>query len=406
MAEVGNRLFVQEVDQDELTTLLLAHFGSASQDPNGKSVTYGRQGQRPAIAVTYQDNSIVSVDALEGATEQDIEELAKKIREEVIAPENTVIAKRSFFCLYPVHGWFRFGARFQILPPPSFQRPSFGLMKHEPFLIEFSVRDTSNFQLRLQREQKVSQELELVLSALLEGNIRGLSRYMQSSWVMVPHQPNVPATCEYLQHGFWFDGIQQVSTDFSSVNGLEKMVEVDDDKYYTRYGWEIGRGLQVPRNIEILLSGYFALAAEQKRRFLRAAFWFQYSQKVFDESKSAALMALVQSIEALIPPGANEGRCNACGKEKGPSATMKFVSFLREHFGIAHDKKEIIKGWRDLFYMRSKLAHGGAVLLDDEDISVLSIVPDSAREQDQLRYAHRLTRLVLRNWLLATALGV
>src|SRR5262249_458055 len=139
------------------------------------------------------------------------------------------------------------------------------------------------------------------------------------------------------------------------------------------------------------------LSRDHRDQFLRASYWFQHAQEVFPLSRSAAFVALVSAVEALMSELQGAGRCDACGHSIGPGPTRRFADFVEMYL----PRSRVPEPERKRFYsLRSALSHGGKLLRDDH--MLWQFEPKRLGEQTDMRSTWRIVHLVLHNWLLDT----
>jgi hypothetical protein len=135
------------------------------------------------------------------------------------------------------------------------------------------------------------------------------------------------------------------------------------------------------------------LVEEKRDAFLRASFWYRHANQVYSYSHSAAFMALVSAIEALIPDD-QLAKCANCGTVTG---TTKLFSEFLERFAPARQTKPVD---RKYFYsLRSKFSHGGALLADDLHPFQLGLGPRKVKEWKDVYSMWQMVQVALVNWL-------
>ena len=108
------------------------------------------------------------------------------------------------------------------------------------------------------------------------------------------------------------------------------------------------------------------------------------------------------AIEAMVEDEKRPEKCPACGglKENGP--TKKFREFLEKYAPFEAPSAEDRKVRNELYELRSRLAHGVRIFLEDTDQhSVAMASTQSAEEDQQIKLILRFTRIALVNWLLS-----
>jgi hypothetical protein len=147
-------------------------------------------------------------------------------------------------------------------------------------------------------------------------------------------------------------------------------------------------------HFEQAITGYWALSTEQKLKFDNAAFWLQHSTKVYRESRSAAYVAIAIAIESVMPPPERGKQCECCKLHIGKGPTAQFKDFITQFVPApALNGKQISR----LYEVRSKLAHGHDLLIEDQEI--LAPALESFEDWQDHDIIQRLARIALMNWL-------
>jgi hypothetical protein len=106
-------------------------------------------------------------------------------------------------------------------------------------------------------------------------------------------------------------------------------------------------------------------------------------------------MALILAVEALMPPPESGKSCEACKRSVGKGPTRRFKEFLARHAPIG----EAFSREPDRLYeIRSKLVHGGGLLLSDREF--LGTTGLEGFEDWQRRFRlHQFVQIAIVNWL-------
>jgi Apea-like HEPN len=201
----------------------------------------------------------------------------------------------------------------------------------------------------------------------------------------------------FLQLGYTVEGLQLRGEDFSAPEGLLPIETMLIGDYYTRRGIGVDDVLVLPDLFEKLLDRYFALEPKDQERILRWSHWLNHGQQIWNLSPSAAHIAVVQAIEALIPQDDSSPRCETCGRSTGPGATQRFANFLEQYAPGTQQEK----GRKQLYDLRSALSHGGKLLSGElAGHAFRDFTPKSWEERSMLGTAQTLARIAGVNWLL------
>lgn len=395
MHDLSSELYVGKVDDRELVQIIAPLFGSGLQQSENE-VVYYRQGEPHALKLIYEDNRLQSIQAGPGLRPEDVRALREKAQVDLVAPSAALVGRAVLFSSYPVTGYFEADGMFQILPvPPEAPKPSYSMAPH-PFLIEFRFNGSPNFQVRLARRFRESHKLALFLNVVLEGTITNPGPTHRAYWVLVSHEPGQPAKYDYCQGGYGYEGLNLESKAFSPLNDLEPMKQVDHVVYFKRWGIEVGRSLEVPKSMLQLVEQHRGLGVETREQFLRAAFWYRHAIVEHSDSGSASFLALINSIEALVPDEKGATVCPECKRSIGKSMTQRFVEFLED---IVPGTGNVESARRNLYRVRGKLTHGGDLLRVDLDPWPAGLHLELTSEREDTSHAYGLARAALVNWL-------
>ena len=155
------------------------------------------------------------------------------------------------------------------------------------------------------------------------------------------------------------------------------------------------RELELPATFATGIQIYTRLSSPLRRKFLNTCAWLQHSHTVYQESQSASYMALVLAVEALMPPPEGGIPCKTCKRSTGKGPTQRFKEFLARLAPVGKG----FSGELDRFYeIRSKLVHGGGLLLSDREF--LGNVWLEGFEDQQRRWRlHQFVQVAIVNWL-------
>jgi hypothetical protein len=381
-----NILHCSETDQAEFEQIVSAYFGHGAQ-LSSEEISYGRVHKGSALRLMYDENGLLQ-NVLPGPdlVSEDIPQLQQKIEAELLTRTSYKIRKRILFVSVPVEGWFRYRDKFQILPmPANAPKPTY-LMGAHPFILEFRYPNSPDFMISNLRQGKIGRELELACSALLSFRIQSIGPETRHHWVFQPSEDGKELNSVYLQEGYACPGLVGETNDFTATDGLVALKQVEPGEYLSLRGISPGQALDVPSDFELSLDKFFALSGENRDRFLRASYWFQLAGDVFSRSKSAAFVALVSAIEALIPRPEKRN-------EIGP--TKLFTNFVEAQLpGTSIPEAE-----RKRFYaLRSDLSHGGTLLSGDH--ASWGFTQKGIAEGNDMRMVWWIVQVVLRNWLI------
>lgn len=241
-----------------------------------------------------------------------------------------------------------------------------------------------------------------LLSGLLRGVEDRLGHFTRLDWVTVldaTHDHEHPPS-RFGAIGYRLDGADaRFGPTFTEIPDEAPVLDVEPkDHYYARLGFSARDVLSLPDSVEACLDIYFPLETNGQDRILRWCHWLNHSGQIAAMSPSAAAIATVQAIEALLPPATATRRCETCGLAIGPSIRERFRHFLEEYAPGQDNARS-----RDQLYgLRSKLTHGGTLLFGElRHLALQDFVPKAWDQRDTAEQAVRLARLAGANWLLA-----
>ncbi len=384
----------QGVARGELELLLRDYFGSASLQ--GDELTYPNDSNY-ALKLSYDEERLVDIVAGPAFTSEMFNALQPRIHTALLEDAKAVIWQVILFShALPVKGWWRYKDHFQIIPVPGHapQSPLASLMVEDhPFILQYSVRGSSNAAIRGLRSGAVERRLALLLHTFLEGAIREKSGYARSHWVLLPGNVH-DLQVGYCQNMYTFKDFKHELSEFSPIQQIQKINATDRTNYYALRGLSGSETLEVPENLENLFDRFFSLPLDAQDRFLRACYWLRHSWEVQHVSRSASYIALVQAIESLL--GRTNEVCEKCGQLRH-RITKRFQQFL-ESF-VPEIKQSNAR--EALYKIRSGLSHG-EFLFDNDRFQFFGMIePKGARELSLGWQMGQVARIALINWLLA-----
>ena len=292
--------------------------------------------------------------------------------------------------------YFRFEDDFHILPvPEQAPRPNFLLADH-PFLLQFRFAGSPNPLVEQMRRHRRGIEIELLLSTLVANHIRS-DRTTVHRWVIPTPVGDPPRIQQSVlcQVGYFYEDSSGIQEAFTACNDISALRIVDPGQYYSRYGIRTNQELDLPANLTAGIDAYNQLSPAVQRKFLNSCFWLQHSHTVFHGSRSASYMALILAVEALMPRPEAGKPCEACKLSVGKGPTKRFKEFLAR-CAPANDTS---RGELDRFYaIRSKLVHGGGLLLSDRQLFGSGGLEDFEDSQRQF-HLHQFVQVAMVNWL-------
>lgn len=334
------------------------------------------------------------------ATPKRIAEIRDALSFDLLNNVGNKVITEVMFSSFPVDGFFRFEDKLQIRPtPPNAPKPPSRSFGEQPFLMEFKISESRNFFVTSIRVARTIRQLGAILAALVEGVITINRHVARLHWVSVPvngpgEMPNLESKC--LSGQYICPGLNTSSSDFSPVQEIPAIAQITAQTYYTRWGQLAGRSLEISDTLDKLLSSFFTLPLEERRKFVRAAYWFSQAKSAYLDSKSYQYIALIMAIETLANEKSFTERCPTCLRELEGGPTKAFQRFLEQYTPDFENAKALK---RELYTLRCHLSHGSHLLLEDIDSPLISLTPMVVKEMNRRDLMYNLVRIALVNWL-------
>jgi|ERR1017187_8106585 hypothetical protein len=401
-SNLNSALFVGQVDDSELSSILLRHF----QYSYGQSdeVIFHRRSDLWAIKLIFAAAKIASAVAGPGLKPEDVSVLSDKIRGNLVEPSKLRAARCILFSSYRVTGKFSYGKKLSLFPLPDHAPKAPDLKEEErfsenptiqhPFIAEFPIRESADQLIAILRLQGETRKYALLLNVFLEGGVsRPLREKRRRHWV---HDGNRKSPSVYLQEDYRYPGFADMGPWFSRLDHIPLMETMRYPECFSSPRQEFNAPLRVPLLLATFLERFEGLCKPERERFLRAAFWLRHAEDVWLESTSAAYLAIINCIEVLLPPR-NDRRKDRSAK----SRTKQFIEFLNENApAYSEDTAERQK----IYKIRSDLTHGWDLFYSDMEAYV-GINPRIGTESQSRFLAKHLACVALLNWLMRATGG-
>ena len=385
--DISSTLRIGQVEELELRWLLIDSFSGALYDDSSVGVGFYPDRNRAAIKLIYSRRDLVQAIAGPSLSRSILKELQGRVDSEILSSVGRKITGAVFLSEKPVGGYFRLKDSFQILPPPGdAPKPDLslpGLYPRHPFLVEVSFEASSNDALNGLRKYRKQYELELVLNALLDGSVSctttSARRYRWVLWPKADHHK--PPASVFVQDGYRCHGYPAESSRFSRAESIPKLEEVDPSTYY-KLTWAPSMSLGLPSDFSIKLDSFYGLARTEREAWLRACHWLRHSSVAVWNSRSAAFVALVTAVEALMPR-----------RDRGKRREFEsFIDRFAPSRGLQQDRSRFYR-------IRSELAHGEDLRYEDTDHGLVSITPRISEGLREFEAMRSVAKLVIVNWL-------
>lgn len=410
----------------DLRSVLDAVFGAQSYEGD-RTIMYSNQAGH-ALSMVYlasgkgrnPDGVVRELRREAALTEDDVTRL-RELMATVQGPQTDHMASFFHFSSRPVTKSWRYGDKFQILPPPPDAPLPETVIGDWPFLIEARFSSPDQFGFKVRREMQTVNRLRLLLPVLLIGPMyQPHAQRPTKHWVIPP--PNLgPSSPEqsrvrrllsalhlrpqqqspafrvgppiYAQEYYEVEGRVLGGSTFSPIDpAIAASLVADYEAYYRTRGIRAGDVLEFPAVLTQLFDNYYALDEETAARYRRACYWFNLGRFFYGYSGSTSFFALVAAIESLLKSEAPH-TCPACDAAHHPSISRAFRNFLEQYVPDRPD--------RERFYdLRSQIAHGSALLQFDIQEEFGGFYPGDLDQREQMDELYRVCRIALINWLL------
>ena len=393
---IRRELCPEPCDPSELEQVLLYKYRSSGGDRKDPlALLFPGEPDQHAVRLRFTDKfALKDIEAGPRLTDEDVSDLRGRIEREVLAPGPTRVGNWVLFAALPVSGRIRCGDNFQILPvPPHAPRPTF-LMADYPFLLQFRFAGSSNAGVEYARRGRRGLELELILSGLVANHIRS-NRTTLHGWAIPAAAGDPPRVQDSIlcQLGYHYEGFRAIQDEFSVGDGVPLLKTVPANEYYVLS--RPSREQELPATFAASIEAYSSLTPRLRRKFLNSCAWLQHSHTFFCSSQSASYMSLVLAVEALMPPPEEGKTCDACRRHAGKGPTQRFKEFMA---AFAPSGEGYSAELDRIYKMRSKLAHGGGLLLSDRE-PYGSAGLEGFEEWRRRSRLHQLVQVAVVNWL-------
>lgn len=388
--------YLDQVNHDELLSVLLSHFGGSSHPSLSRVHTYTkREDQQAKLEVEVgKDGRIKCIILGEACPETEIKAISNSIKEKLIDNQFFKIAEAVGFAVNSkVDGFFKYGDEFQILPVPE-DAPTIDYMAagDQPFLLQFKYVSCPDIQIDGMRRREQEIQILRILHLFTKGRIKHASPFTGFAWVIKGGDDPSKWTSEYRQEGYFYKSTIGDGSAFSDTSKLIPIDEASADDYFSYRGGHNDKRseyLLLPNNLPGLFTAVESLNPKDRATFAMACAWFYYSNAIWLSSHSASFVALITALESLIEKPLN---CEVCGSPAKESIercekcnepryrlTKNFNTLLEERVPFID---EFPREKKLMYSIRSKLAHG--LMLFGRDMEPGNWMSAKRQEQDEL----------------------
>ena len=369
-----------DLDSAELRFILLERIGRPGQydgrDSNPNTFYLPLAGASCRIKLTFSDSK--QIIAIERGPAFDAAQW-EQVVEEIERTGPSKVGRDCSFSSYRVGGSWR-GKRcgVQILPPPADAPVAPVEMAEHPFILEYPVKVSDNWQITNFRRRREHRRLTLLLNVLLAGSTTIQPSRPKHLWAIVPEEGFGSENVKWVQE-FYFANLGEIVKDELSPPAAETLEDVDAEKYYATVGHD-GRGLRVPADLDDSICCYMGLSKANRDNFLRAGFWMDMASRQWTISFSASFASLAIAVEAL--------------GERASHPTARFRNFIERYApGASLEKRRT-----EMYALRSDILHGSGLVEMDQD-GDFGWAPPEQKERNLIDELWGLTRIAMRNWL-------
>lgn len=387
-------LFGEVVDHDELSALLLGHFGEAQQDPDGSIVMRSPTDDR--LRIRSAGEKIRSITQGPALKRGELLLLQTKIREELVENQFPGVAVGVAFSLSPIEGSFRApGDVFQILPPPKTAPQPNVLYAERSFLLEFPIIRSADSLVTLGRRAREAARWSWFLNAVLRERITALGSRRRNAWVICPDYENSPGTIPAPVWGQEFYDIPGLEAYPERLTeGVPPIALIPADEYYSDIGWT-GRAVSLPDSLPRSVERYFGLSEKDRVKFERAAHWMFAANDLWESHMSSYYVALVAAAESLAYETLPADPCPTCARDRNQRPTAAFKDFFERYAPGSGSRGDVDA----LYKVRSGLVHGTALLNHDSPFGGFQFKTSTLKQDQQLRSLSALMTILVVNWL-------
>jgi hypothetical protein len=397
MRDVARELHVGVVDPVELVRLITSEFGGASYSGHQKIDI--PSSEAPALSVEFTKRGEIATVRTE-LDEAMISRIADKLAQVLLSPTVTKISRIFAFAYREFDGYLRSENFVLRKAPEDAPRPPGGIGDF-PFVVEAGFDATPDALTNIIRADRQHYELLLWLSVIVPG-VRIPARTVNFSWAELAHQEGTDIRerkPQWVLDRYSIDSLTRFSDSFTAQGSLPDISKVPTKEYYGRFGADFDAAMDVPTAFDDWQRKFRTLDGLARVKFLRAAFWLQHAVRVQSISQSAALTALIQAIESLLPSYSSGEECHTCKRNVGPGPTKLFGDFVGNFAPPSIGAVDSKRANRDLYNLRSQLTHGKSLMTLDREIRWGWASPLEAQEEMQLDRAYRTARFCAINWL-------
>lgn len=394
-------LLATGIDGQELWSYFSMYFGGISGSVPGEAayVHWLKNNSNEKLREDYSLKVVAGKRGLitgvypgQSFTDADLLEFKRSIQTNLVDDCGSVICAAILYSApFDVKGQWRYRDLFQIQPLPANLPQQSSQFGENPFILEFKVKNSPKWDVRRNRRYRELKKLALVLNAFIEGHIIRPYEGLRLTWGRIGDDPKNEQVVS-VKAGYRIKGFQEEKKEFSAMTNISELAMVPIGTYYSHWGrGDSDLSVRLPDNMESLLDSYCSLSDANRGKFLTACYWLNHAEEN-KVSRSAAYVAFVQSIEALLPK-VKSRVCPSCSQPEY-KLSRSFAEFL-EKYAPSKTYGGIRK---KLYAIRSELSHGKR-LLASENWDAVTYQDDGAWFEIQ-----EIVKVVFANWILDAGL--
>ncbi len=199
MTDLTLSVDVASLDTEEVLTILMHHFGSATM---GKGrATFQRQDVWVDVEIDKRGR-ISRIRPASRVTVDEIAAIRREIEEALVSGQTLVVGQAVGFCSTPVMGFYRYRDNFQILPVPNGAPRPDVMMADHPFLIQYKYTWSPDIPVRHQRRGHQARAYFRLLDLLSGVRIYGGPRSVHHAWIILSAEDPSGLASKWLQLGY------------------------------------------------------------------------------------------------------------------------------------------------------------------------------------------------------------
>lgn len=296
-SEFGKTLHLPEVREGELLSVLHEFFEYKTVPLSSSIRRFGEESEGPYLDIEFKDDGTIST--IQGhLTEAQKTALSAHISSILIENQKQVVGQGLGFSAYHrVAGFYRYKDFFQILPIPADAPHAPMLMAPHPFILQFKYSSCPNSSINGYRRMEKTAKLARILNSLSTNPISVHPKYTRHFWGILK---NGEISVRLVQQAYGYSGFVPELADFSFSNQMPSIKLFPTAEYYDPSFFSEEYEQVFPDLIGQYLDKVLSLIPEDSEQFTLASAWFAQVAEMWPASRSAALIAVVSAIEALL----------------------------------------------------------------------------------------------------------